>query len=293
MSAALAVKSTRTLLSTGPDTAGGASEPEHLTTGLRAAFERHWPEYLMEAAELGAFMIAACVVVAALEHPASALHQRIADPLVRRVLTGVAMGLTAIAIIYSPWGKQSGAHFNPSVTLTFWRLGKVECRDAAWYVVAQFVGAVAGVLIACLVLGGVLAHPAVHYVATVPGVSGPGAAFLAEVVISFALMSVVLLVSNTPRLAPHTGLFCGILVATYISIEAPVSGMSMNPARSFGPAVVAQLWTGLWVYFTAPPLGMLLAAELYVRLAGRQRVACAKLHHQNAKRCIFCESRER
>jgi aquaporin Z len=102
-------------------------------------------------------------------------------------------------------------------------------------------------------------------------------------------MSVILRVSNTPRLARYTGLFAGALVATYITIENPLSGMSMNPARTFGSAVNARDWTALWIYFTAPPLGMLAAAEVYVRTRGWRAVFCAKLHHQNDKRCIFCE----
>jgi len=112
-------------------------------------------------------------------------------------------------------------------------------------------------------------------------------AFLAELGISFLLMTVVLNVSNTDRLAPFTGLFAGTLVATYISLEAPLSGMSMNPARTVASAMPAQLFTALWVYFTAPPLGMLLAAELYLRRKGPRQIRCAKLHHQNSKRCIF------
>lgn len=100
-------------------------------------------------------------------------------------------------------------------------------------------------------------------------------------------MSIVLVTTNTPRLARFTGLFAGALVAFYISVEAPLSGMSMNPARTFGSALPAQLWAALWVYFTAPPLAMLLAAEAYLRLRGSQRVMCAKLNHHNNKRCIF------
>jgi len=73
----------------------------------------------------------------------------------------------------------------------------------------------------------------------------------------------------------------------YISVEAPVSGMSMNPARTLGSAFSAQFWNSLWIYFTAPPLGMLLAAELYVRQYGLARILCAKLHHENTERCIF------
>ena len=255
------------------------------------ALTRHWPEYLMEAAGLGFFMISACVFVVILEHPASPVRQAISDPLLRRMLIGLAMGLTAIGIIYSPWGKQSGAHINPSVTLTFLRLGKVKVWDALFYIIAQFAGAIAGVLVTGIALGASIAHPSVNYATTVPGRSGPGVAFLAELLISFGLMLVVLAASNAMGFARFTGLFAGILVATYITLEAPLSGMSMNPARTLGSALPAQIWTALWIYFTAPPLGMLLAAELYVRIQGAQKIFCAKLHHQNTKRCIFCIER--
>ena len=267
---------------------GGKVRPVATRFGALAALQRHWPEYLMEAAELGIFMTSAAVFVALLDHPNSPAVHLVPDETVRRVLTGIAMGLTAIGIVYSPWGKQSGAHFNPSVTLTFWRLGKAAGWDAFFYIVAQFVGAVAGVLVAAGLLGEVIRHPSVNYVATLPGVHGALVAFLAELLISFGLMTVILTVSNTPRLARFTGLCCGAVVATYIGIEAPLSGMSMNPARSFGPAAVAQMWAGFWVYCVAPPLGMLAAAEAYVRLKGAGGVGCAKLHHQNGKRCIFC-----
>ena len=254
---------------------------------MRETLRRHWPEYLMEAAGLGLFMISACMFATLLGHPGSPVPRLVADPLVRRLGMGMAMGLTAVGIIYSPRGQQSGAHLNPSVTLTFFRLGKVERWDALFYAIAQFVGGVTGVCLAAACLGQVIAHPSVNYVATTPGMAGAGIAFLAEFVIAFVLMSVVLRVSNTARLARFTGLFAGALVATYITVEAPLSGMSMNPARSFGSAVGAQLWTALWIYFVAPPLGMLSAAELYRRQRGVHTVICAKLHHHNRKRCIF------
>jgi len=97
---------------------------------VRAALCQHWPEYLIEAAGLGVFMVSAGVFVMLFEQPGSPLHRAIASPDLRRVLIGVAMGLTAVAIIYSPWGRQSGAHLNPAVTLTFLRLGKVAPVDA-------------------------------------------------------------------------------------------------------------------------------------------------------------------
>jgi aquaporin Z len=264
-----------------------------MAAGLRDALRRHWPEYLIEALGLGGFMLSACLVVTLIEHPASPVRQAIAEPWLRRALTGVAMGLTAVAIIYSPWGKRSGAHINPSVTLAFYRLGKVAPRDGAFYVAAQFVGAGLGVAASAAVLGLVsasrpLADPAVNYVVTAPGPGGVAIAFAAELVISCVLMLVVLETAASARLARYTGLFAGCLVALYIAIEAPLSGMSMNPARTFGSAVVAQSWTALWLYFTAPPLGMLLATELYLRLRGPASAPCAKLRHPADRPCIFC-----
>jgi aquaporin Z len=253
----------------------------------RAALSSHWPEYLMEGVELGLFMISACAFVVLLQHPASAVHRAIDNDTLRRVLIGLAMGLTAIAIIYSPIGQRSGAHFNPSVTFTFYRLGRVQWWDALFYSLAQFAGGLLGVIVSALLLGHLVSHPSVQYAVTVPGMSGAHVAFFAEVLISFIQMSLVLRISNTKRLARFTGVFAGLMVAAYISIEAPYSGMSMNPARTFASALPAQVWTALWIYFTAPPLGMLLAAELYVRQHSLHHVFCAKLHHHNNKRCIF------
>lgn len=247
----------------------------------------HWPEYLIEAAGLGLFMVSACFFATLLEHPAFRLRQAIPDPLARRTLMGLAMGLAAVGIIYSPWGQRSGAHINPAVTLTFWRLGKIEPVDACFYVIAQFVGSLFGVLLMAYLMGAPLAAPAVNYVVTVPGPSGAGVAFIAEAIISFGLMLAVLTASNQRNLTRFTGLFAGILVATYITLEAPLSGMSMNPARTLGSALPAYVWTGFWIYFTAPVLGMLSAAELYKWWRGPHAVICAKLNHYGHARCIF------
>jgi aquaporin Z len=249
------------------------------------ALKEHWPEYLMEAAGLGVFMISTCVVGALMEYPLSPVHRMIRDPVVRTILTGLARGLTVIGLIYSPWGKQSGAHFNPAVTLTFCWLGKVRAWDACFYSAAQFLGALAGVFLTAALLGCWVADPAVNYAVTVPGRAGPGVAFLAELLISFGLMLGVLIVSNTRRAARFTGLFAGALVSVYFVVERPYSGMSMNPARTFASAVPAQVWTGLWLYFAAPLLGMVLAGDVYLVSFGH--VYCAKLHHDNDKRCIF------
>jgi aquaporin Z len=249
------------------------------------ALRQHWPEYLCEAAELGLFMISAGLFTILLWYPKSPVPTIVPSEFVRRMLTGIAMGSTAIALIFSPLGKRSGAHFNPAVTLAFWRLGKVKNWDVVFYIIAQFAGAIVGVLMVSLFVHEALSHPKVNYAATLPGTSGVIIAFVAEFVIGFVLMSVVLRVSNTPHLARYTGLLAGALVAIYITLEAPFSGMSMNPARTFGSAFVGHLWTGLWIYFTAPVLAMQLAAAIY--LHGKGTVYCAKYHHYNKHRCIF------
>jgi aquaporin Z len=254
---------------------------------MREALKKHWPEYLMEAAALAIFMVSASVFTILLYHPASPIVRAIPAVFARRVLTGLAMGLTLIALVYSPWGKRSGAHMNPAFTLTFWRLGKVAPWDAIFYSLAQFIGGLGGILLVAAVAVPVLSHPSVNYVATVPGPPGPWVAFVAEAGISLVLIMVVLVLTNHSSVARLTGIAAGMCVAAFITFESPLSGMSMNPARTLASALLPQLWSSLWIYFTAPPLGMLLGAELYV-LGGR-RVSCAKYHHQNQFRCIFCE----
>ena len=249
--------------------------------------EWHWPEYLIEAAVIGVFMVSAAAFAALLYHPSSWVADSISNEWLRRGLMGLAMGLTAIAIIYSPWGQRSGAHMNPAITLTFFRLGKIALPDVLGYIAGQFVGGVAGIAAASAALGPLVSHPSVNYVTTTPGHLGEGIAFVAEGVISFVLMLTVLSLSNHPRLGRLTGICAGALVWTYITVEQPLSGMSMNPARTFGSALLAWDFPGLWIYFTAPLLGMLLAAEVYAARAGVQRVLCAKLHHPRSGPCIF------
>jgi aquaporin Z len=241
----------------------------------------------MEGTELGLFMLSACAFTVLLYHPASPVANSFPNEVLRRASMGIAMGSTAIAIIFSPIGKRSGAHFNPSVTLAFFRLGKINPWDAAFYDAAQFAGGITGVLVAMWLLGPAIADTHVNYATTRPGPQGPLVAFVAELFISFVLMSVVLRVSNTKRLARWTGVFAGALVATYITFESPISGMSMNPARSFGSAFGASVCMSLWIYFVSPPIGMLLAAEVFTRSKTPRSVPCAKFHHYNNQRCIF------
>jgi aquaporin Z len=152
---------------------------------------------------------------------------------------------------------------------------------------AQFLGGIAGVLAVSVALGRAFTDAPVRYVVTVPGPAGAVPAFAAELMISFLLMCSVLWTSNHPRLARFTPRFNAALVALYITFESPISGMSMNPARTVASGLPAGVWTSSWVYLTAPALAMLLASELYLRCMGAHRVYCAKLDHRGEHRCIF------
>jgi aquaporin Z len=252
-----------------------------------ASLRHHWPEYLMEAAEVGCYLFVACAVTILLQHPASIVRQSVSSAVARRAFMGLAMGATAIAIVMSPWGKRSGGHFNPAITFTFYRLGKAEFWDAWFYVVAQFLGAIGGVTLARYLMRGALANHAVRYAVTAPGMYGSAAAFAAELTISFILMITVLFTTNRKSFASYSAYFVGALIAVYYTFEAPLSGMSTNPARTFGSALHANYWHALWIYFIAPSLGMLAAGEVFLRVRGGVPPCCAKLHHANRERCIF------
>jgi aquaporin Z len=173
------------------------------------------------------------------------------------------------------------------MTISFFRLGKVRLWDASFYAIAHFLGATIGVAIARYVLQGALGDSAVRYAVTAPGVYGRAVAFIAELTISFILMYTVLRFANRETLARFTPYSVGALYAILITFETPLSGMSMNPARTFASAFHAGYWHALWIYFIAPTLGMLAAAEVFLQTRGGVGPWCAKLHHANDKRCIF------
>lgn len=253
----------------------------------REALRLHWPEYLIEAWALGMFMISASMATILFEYPGSPLHAAVPDVGLRRACIGLLMGATAVALIYSPWGQRSGAHMNPAVTLAFLSLGRVGRWDACFYCMAQAIGGLLGVSLVWLVCGSAFADPPVQFIVTLPGPAGAALAFVAEAAISFLLMLAVLTSAAFPRAARYTGLAAGILVALFIAFEAPLSGMSINPARSLASALPAWQWTSFWIYLSAPVLGMWLAARLH-SLAPAALAGCAKLYHPPGRPCIHC-----
>jgi aquaporin Z len=266
---------------------GDEASTETFKTAAVSAFGRHWPLYIFEGTELALFMLSACAFTVFLFDPFYPVPHLFPNAILRRALLGIAMGATAILIIHSPMGKRSGAHFNPAITLTYLRLRKIVTWDAVFYVGFQFVGGVLGVAVAIIFFGSSLATPEVDYAVTVPGRYGTAAAFFAELFMAALLMGVVLWTTNRPSLATRTSYFVGALIALYVLFFAPVSGFSINPARTTGSAFFADVWTAEWLYFIAPVLGMLSAAEVYLRSYGKDRILCAKLHPDQKYPCPF------
>jgi MIP family channel proteins len=177
---------------------------------------------------------------------------------------GVALAFAFVvtAMVYA-LGHLSGAHINPAVTIGFWSARRFPGREVLPYVVAQCVGAIGASALLRAVLG-----PVGNMGATLPVVSAP-AAFAIEWLLSFALMFVIMAVATDERVADgFAAIAVGLTVGFCAMMGGPLTGASMNPARSLGPALVGSLWRGHWVYWVAPVTAMVAAAWVYDLLRG-------------------------
>jgi aquaporin Z len=254
------------------------------------ALRQHWHEYLMECAQIGAFMVSICCAGTFLYSPSSPLVRWWHWKSHRALLMGLAVALTTLVITRSPFGRRTGAHFNPALTLTYFYLGRVHRWDALLYALSQFLGGVCGIFVAEKLLGMNLSGFPVLYLVTVPGRYGVWTACLAEVTVAFLLMLMILVSSNHQTLMRYTPELSAVVTVASCACSTAASGYSTNPARSFASAVFAQLWYGIWIYFVAPCVGMLLAAALYRRTVGASRIYCAKVFHDLSSPCpFFCQ----
>lgn len=236
----------------------------HLTRALR----RNWRHYLTEAAGIMAFLTVSSLAAVVFHHPDSALARALGPHAwVQRIGVAAAVGLLITAMATSPWGKRSGAHFNPAVTLGFWQLGYIATADAAWYVLAQFAGATLAGCCLFRLLKPWFGHPEIHYNTTLPieAKHGWALALGAEILISAILMLVLLWALHSPKVKPWAGALAGLALAVFVVVESPLSGMSLNPARTLGTALAAGKVTGLWLYFLGPLGAMWATAALYQR----------------------------
>ena len=222
----------------------------------------NWKSYFIEAWALGMFMVSASLFVVLFEHPDFYINTIIPNATVRRMCIGAAMGLTAVFLIYSNWGKHSGAHMNPAVTLANYVLNRISLRDAAGYILFQAIGASIAMLFLKYFFQNYLSDTSVNYIVTQPGKAGVAVAAMAEFIMSFLIFLTIMIVSNS-RLEKYAGHFAGALVFIFITVEAPLSGMSINPARSLGSAVAAGNWGSFWLYIISPVAGMLISAYIF------------------------------
>lgn len=171
----------------------------------------------------------------------------------------LVFGLVVLAMIYSV-GHISGAHLNPAVTAGFFAAGRLKAREVPIYWLAQIGGATAASLALRLIFAGV----STTWGATRP--AGPaGQAFALELIFTFILMFVIMGVAHDNRAeGMMAGVAIGAAVALLALLGGPVTGASMNPARSFGPALIGAAWHAHWVYWAAPLLGAPLAARVYL-----------------------------
>jgi aquaporin Z len=200
------------------------------------------------------------------------------DAGLRRAITGFLFGTTGALIAISPVGKISGAHINPVVTLAFRLKGTLTTRDTIGYILAQFAGAIAGSV--PLLLWGNEGR-SIAFGGTTPGTGYPTwFALVGEIITTIGLIVGLFSFLGHRKLRQFTPLLFPFLYAFMVWLEAPVSGTSTNPARSLGPSVVSGVWTGWWIYFVGPLVGMVVGLALH-RLGWPKQfeIQIAKIYH--------------
>lgn len=190
-------------------------------------------------------------------------------PQARLLAVAPLAGYTITAVMLSPWGRRTGGHVNPAITLAMWRFGRTPGRDVAPFVAAQVAGSVLGTAAARLVWGSVVAGPAVGYAAVRPA---PGWSWAAVAAVEAATMFVIVAVAgigiSSRRLGRFTPWAVGTLIAAQIIAFGTRSGGVANPARQFGPALLSGSTDALGAYLLAPLAGAL-AAAVVIRQARR------------------------
>jgi aquaporin Z len=247
----------------------------------------HWPEYGAE------FLGTACLVFFGLSAvvfdfaPDLPMSHWIPSASTRLLINGLLFAGSGSLVALSPLGRLSGAHINPSVSLAFWLGGKMRLCDFAAYVVAQMLGGMAGALALVFAWRGHAAS--VRNGMTLPGDGWPlWIVFDCEVFLTGLLVFLIFVFVSSHRLLRFTPLMNWLVVATMVWLEAPISGTSLNPARSFGPALMTGVWTAQWLYFVAPPLGgMLGLAAFHLFMPAWRCLVSGKLVHAPNYRSIF------
>ncbi|MGH2598769.1 MAG: aquaporin, partial [Dehalococcoidia bacterium] len=234
------------------------------TSGVRAAsvplavyWRSHLPRYAGELAGTFVLVVVATGVV---------VGNAAADGAISHVGVAIATGLVVTAMIYS-LGHLTGAHLNPAVSLAFAAGRHFPIRDLIPYWLAQLTGAVLASLLVRFLWGDIA-----DLGATLPGLSA-GRALVLEVFLTFVLMFVITAVATDVRaVGQGAALAIGFTVLLEVMFAGPASGASMNPARSFGPALVSGAWESQWIYYAGPLTGAVIGVLTYEFLRRAEKV---------------------
>ena len=247
----------------------------------------NWPEYFAELFGTAFLIFIGLSAVTFDLGKGLPMENLIPNKSFRLLITGLLFAGSGSLVAISPLGKLSGAHINPAVSLAFWAKGKMELYDLGGYIIGQFVGAFIGAALLVLVWG--------DYAASVNnGMTLPGKGyslwdvFLVEMGMTFLFVFSIFIFVSSHRLMHWTPLMTWLLIAVMVWWGAPISGTSINPARSIGPALVSWSWQAQWLYCIAPPLGAMQAVMVYRFLnMNKCKILTGKLFHVPHYRCIF------
>lgn len=244
----------------------------------------HWAEWACELVGTMVLILGGLSAVTLDFMPHSPVAALVPSTYWRFLVTGVLFASTGALVTVSPLGRRSGAHLNPAVSLAFFTQGHLHRGDLAGYVVSQSAGALAGAALVRWWWGHAAAS--VHDGLTAPGHGmSPWGAAGVEAAMTGSLVLVIFSFVSSTRTARWTPLAVLVTIAVLVWQTAPLTGTSLNPARSLGPAVVTGDFHAYWVYVVGPIGGALAASALW--LAVPRRTLTAKLFHDPAYRSIF------
>ena len=235
-----------------------------------------WSLYVAELLGTAALLVGGLSAVIVVISPVSPVAALTLPGWLARGLAGALFGLTGTLVTVSALGRHSGAHLNPAMTLAFLIEGRISASHAAWYVVSQCLGAIIGA--GAVVAWGPWGKP-LTYGATTPAPStSPVLAVTLEALCTVVLVVTVFVFLGHARLRRLTPWTMGPMYALMVSLEAPWTGTSTNPARSLGPAVVTGTWREFWIYLLGPALGAVAGVGLARALGhGQRRVDQARI----------------
>jgi len=231
---------------------------------MKARWVKVWQQWTSCQREIVVELIGTFILVFA--GTGAVMVNAISDGAITHLGISLVFGAVVAALIYA-FGHISGAHFNPAVTLAFWISGFFPRRYVFAYITAQSLGAIAASMLLFLSFGNVA-----RLGATLPLNDNWSQSLILETVLTFILM-VVIFGSGLDRRAPvgFAGLAIGMTVGVEAAFMGPITGASMNPARSLGPALVGNLWQHHWLYWVGPILGAQFAVFVYRYLSSNFR----------------------